>query len=79
MTVSGDIQLWGLGVSAASMATSALMSDRPNRAFAELDRKMALLGAYYPIQATACAACLKWTWFSESQHFHTLVSFYKNL
>lgn len=37
MTVSRDIQLWGLCSSALSAATSALMNDRLNHVFAELD------------------------------------------
>lgn len=37
MTVSSDIQLWGLGGCAMSTATSALMNDRLNHVFAELD------------------------------------------
>lgn len=37
MTVSSDTQLWGLTAVLLSMATSALMNDRLNYVFAELD------------------------------------------
>lgn len=50
MTVSSDIQLWGHGGSARSMATSALINDRLNRGFAELDTGDQTAGVHCPFR-----------------------------
>lgn len=50
MTVSSDIQLWGLGGSALSMATSAFMNDRLNHVFAELDTGDRAVGVNCPFR-----------------------------
>ena len=65
MTVSSDIQLWGLSGSAVSAATSALMTDRLNHGLAELDTGDRAVWGVLPIQAAACAACLIRTLFSK--------------
>lgn len=49
MTVSSNIQLWGLGGSALSTATSALMNDRLNHVFAELDTGDRAIGLLCPV------------------------------
>lgn len=51
MTVSSDTQLWGLSGSALSRATSALMNDRLNHLFAELDiGDRAAVGVHCPFR-----------------------------
>lgn len=50
MTVSSDIQLWGLGSSALSTATSALMNDSLNHVFAEIDTGDRAVGVHCPFR-----------------------------
>ena len=54
MTVSSDFQLWGLG-SALSMARSALMNDKLNHVFAELDTGDQAVGVHAHSGSCLCS------------------------
>lgn len=61
MTVSSDILLWGLGGSALSMATSALMNDRLNHLFAELDNRA--VEVHWPFRQLLVQHVSSWQFF----------------